>query len=376
VGLFFGGSSVEHEVSVVSARGIARALDPEKVECVPIGVTGDGAWLSPEASRRILEGGGERVEAGGAADDGIRVVAEPGAGLAVRDGRGSVDRLPLDAVFCVVHGWGGEDGRIQGLLDLAGVPYVGAGVLGSAVGMDKAVAKAVFERHGLPVGPWTSFARSEYLADPGGVVSRIESALAYPVFVKPANGGSSVGISRVAERAGLAGAIDRALVCDRKIVVESGLDAREIECAVLGNDDPEASVPGEIVPSREFYDYEAKYLDGTSRLLIPAPIGEAVSREIRRLAVAAFRALDLAGMARVDFFLERGTDRIHLNEVNTLPGFTPISMYPKLWEASGLAYPELLSRLIQLAVDRALSERQRASRRTAPELLGRVEGVG
>jgi D-alanine-D-alanine ligase len=374
VGLIFGGSSVEHEVSVVSARGIARALDPARVESVPIGVTGEGTWLSPEASGRILEGKADRVEA--SADDGVRIVAEPGGGLRTRDREGAGESLPLDAVFCVMHGWGGEDGRIQGLLDLAGLPYVGPGVLGSAVGMDKAVAKAVFERCGLPVAPWTSFVRSDYESDPEAVMSAVESRLSFPVFVKPSNGGSSVGISKVASRADFAGAIDRALLCDRKVVVEEGLDAREIECAVLGNDRPEASVAGEIVPSREFYDYEAKYLDGTSRLLIPAPLDAAAEGEIRRLAVEAFRALDLAGMARVDFFLARGTGRIYLNEVNTLPGFTPISMYPKLWEASGLAYRDLLFRLIQLAMDRATSERRRASRRTAPELEGRVEGAG
>jgi len=374
VGLIFGGSSVEHEVSVVSARGIAAALDPGRIECVPIAVTGEGAWLSPEASSRILAGTADRVEP--AAADASRIVAEPGDGLRTRDGEGRGESLRLDAVFCVMHGWGGEDGRVQGLLDLADVPYVGPGVLGSAVGMDKAVAKAVFERHGLPVAPWTSFVRSDYEDDPRAVVSGIESRLAFPVFVKPSNGGSSVGITKVASRAELPEAIDRALLCDRKVVVEEGLDAREIECAVLGNDRPEASVPGEIVPSREFYDYEAKYLDGTSRLLIPAPLEGAAAEEIRRLAVEAFRALDLAGMARVDFFLGRTTGRIHLNEVNTLPGFTPISMYPKLWEASGLAYPDLLSRLVDLAVDRARSDRRRASRRSAPELEGRVEGAG
>jgi D-alanine-D-alanine ligase len=364
VGLVFGGPSLEHEVSVVSARGIAKALDPGRFACVPLAVTGDGAWLSPELSTRVLQGSDARTDLASASDDGARVVAEPGAGLAVVDRDGRSKRLPLDVVFCVMHGWGGEDGRLQGLLDLAGVPYVGPGVLGSAAGMDKEIAKAVFERHGLPVAPWTSFTRDEFTRDPGGVASRILALLPLPVFVKPANGGSSVGIGKVKDPSALTPAIEAALRCDRKVVVEEGLDAREIECAVLGNERPECSIPGEILPSREFYDYEAKYVDGTSRLLIPAPLDERTAEEIRALAIRAFTALDLAGMARVDFFLVRGTGRVVLNEVNTLPGFTPISMYPKLWEASGLPYPELVARLIRLALERSASERERARRRT------------
>lgn len=364
VGLVFGGPSVEHEVSVVSARGVAKALDPGRFDCVPLAVTGGGAWLSPEASRRILDGTEDRTDASSISHDGSRVAVEPGAGLAIVERDGRSRSLPVDVIFCVMHGWGGEDGRIQGLLDLAGVPYVGPGVLGSAAGMDKEIAKAVFERHGLPVAPWTSFRREDFARDPAGTMSRVLSLLPLPMFVKPANGGSSVGITKVKEAPALAPAIEAALRCDRKVVVEEGLDAREIECAVLGNDRPECSVPGEILPSREFYDYEAKYLDGTSGLLIPAPLDEAAAAEIRDLAVRAFSALDLAGMARVDFFLVRSTGRVVINEVNTLPGFTPISMYPKLWEASGLTYPELLAKLIRLAFERTASERERARRRS------------
>jgi D-alanine-D-alanine ligase len=363
VGLLFGGPSVEHEVSVVSARGVAAALDPERFECIPLGVTEEGTWLPPDASKRVLEGAYARVELPGGSDDGGRVVAAPGGGLRQIGCPNGSRPVPIDVIFSVMHGWGGEDGRVQGMLELAGVPYVGAGVTGSATGMDKEIAKAVFERRGLPVAPWTSFSREDFRSSPRETAARIASELGFPLFVKPANGGSSVGVSKVKEIGGLTPAIEKALACDRKVVVEAGLDAREVECAVLGNDKPEASVLGEILPSREFYDYEAKYLDGTSRLVIPAPLDPATTAEIRSHALAAFRALDLAGMARVDFFVLRRTGRVYLNEVNTLPGFTPISMYPKLWEASGLSYAELLARLIRLALDRQASEAERSTRR-------------
>ena len=362
VGLLFGGASVEHEVSVVSARGVLEALDPARFTCIPLAVTGEGRWLARERSARILTSDARRVESALGADDGGRLVAEPGGGIVELHPRGGHSRVDLDVVFSVVHGWGGEDGRIQGLLDLAGVPYVGAGVLGSAVGMDKEAAKRILESRGIPVVPWISLLREEYRSDPAGVVERISTRLSFPLFVKPANGGSSVGVSRVAEPVSLPGALDQAFACDRKAVVESGIDAREIECAVLGNDRPEASIPGEIVPSREFYDYAAKYLDGTSQLRIPAPLPPSTVATVRRLAVEVFRALNLEGMARVDFFVERATDRVFANEANTLPGFTPISMYPKLWEASGLPYSELLDRLIRLALERARSENTRVSR--------------
>lgn len=346
---------MEHEVSVVSARGVASALDPERFETVPVGICRDGRWLAPADSAQVLSSDAKRVEAGEGA--GSRLVVDPGFGGLLRTTPGAeAQRVPLDVVFSVVHGWGGEDGRIQGLLDLAGIPCVGAGVLGSAVGMDKQVAKALFAERGLPVGPWRSMRRGDWLRDRPEEEARLVAALGLPLFVKPANGGSSVGISKVRTQAELPSAMELAFALDGKVVVERGLEAREVECAVLGNDDPQASVPGEIVPSGEFYDYASKYEDGTSKLLIPAPLGPAVSDAIRALAIRAFHALDLSGMARVDFFVEKKTERVFLNEVNTLPGFTPISMYPKLWEATGLSYRELLTRLIELARERGVAE--------------------
>ncbi|HEX6853356.1 MAG TPA: D-alanine--D-alanine ligase family protein [Candidatus Polarisedimenticolaceae bacterium] len=363
VGLLFGGASVEHEVSVVSARGVAAALDAAKFECVCLAVTGDGRWLLPEAGAAVLAAKAPRVEAP-APDPGGRIVVDPGGGGLVAQGNGEGTRsVPIDVVFSVMHGWGGEDGRVQGLLELAGVPYVGAGVLGSAVGMDKRVAKQVFEAHGLPVGPWLAIDRDAWSSDPRSAREAVGAATAWPVFVKPANGGSSVGISKVKAAQELDAALEEAFRHDRTAVVEQGLDVREIEVAVLGNGSPEASVPGEIVPSNEFYDYAAKYLDNASTLRIPAPLDAATAQRVRTLAIEAFRALDLAGLARVDFFLENGSGKLFVNEVNTLPGFTPISMYPKLWEATGLAYPLLLERLIELALERADDERRRATRR-------------
>jgi len=286
--------------------------------------------------------------------------------------------LAIDVLFPLVHGWGGEDGRLQGALELAAVPYVGAGVLGSAAGMDKAMAKDVFAAHGIPVGPWRLVSRESWVSGRAAVVDDVAGRLRFPVFVKPANGGSSVGVSKVAAPPDLAPAIDAALRHDRRAVVEQGIDAREIECAVLGNAEPEASGLGEIAPSRDFYDYEAKYVDGTSKLSIPADLDEATTVAIRRFALDAFRSLDLAGFARVDFLLDRKSGRPYLNEVNTLPGFTPISMFPKLWEAAGLAYPRLVERLVDLALERAKSDSARATRREAREAAtgeGRGGGV-
>ncbi|HUC42628.1 MAG TPA: D-alanine--D-alanine ligase family protein [Candidatus Sulfotelmatobacter sp.] len=361
VGLVFGGPSVEHEVSVVSARGVSKALDRSRFEVVPLGVTGGGRWLSPEDSGRVLDSGAARVDGDAAA---ARVLVDPGSGgLVVHAEGGAPHRLALDVVFPVMHGWGGEDGRLQGLLDLALIPCVGPGVLGSAVGMDKQVAKALFEQAGIPVGPWRALHRGAWEADRAAHARRLVAELGTPLFVKPANGGSSVGISKVRAPEEIDAALALAFSLDRKVVIERGLDAREIECAVLGNDRPAVSVCGEIVPSREFYDYASKYQDGTSRLAIPAPLDPGVSDRIRALAAAAFRALDLSGMARVDFFLEKADGGVFLNEVNTLPGFTPISMYPKLWEASGLPYPDLLARLIDLARERFEDAGSRRTRR-------------
>lgn len=359
IGLLFGGPSVEHEVSVISARGVAAGLDRDRFECLPIGITGEGVWLPPEPSEQVLSGDASRVEG----DASERLVADPSAGLVRLGGGRAGERLALDVVFSVVHGWGGEDGRIQGLLDLAGIPYVGSGVLGSAAAMDKEIAKFVFEARGLPVGPWRSLTREAFHAGRASVLEDLVSDLGLPLFVKPANGGSSVGVTRVGDRRALLPALEEAFRLDRKAVIEAALDAREIECAVLGNEPADASVPGEIVPSREFYDYAAKYLDGTSELRIPAPLSAEAAETVRRLALEAYRALDLAGLARVDFFVERETETVYVNEVNTLPGFTPISMYPKLWEATGLRYGDLLERLIRLALDRSAAERSRVSRR-------------
>ena len=353
---------MEHEVSLVSARGVASALDQARFETVALGISRDGRWLALEESALVLASDAKRVPAG--KGGGAHLVVDPGFGGLIRIAPGAdAQPVPLDVVFSVVHGWGGEDGRIQGLLELAGVPYVGAGVLGSAVGMDKQVQKALFQERGLPVGPWRSMQRSDWRRDREGEQGRLISALGLPMFTKPSNGGSSVGISKVHIAAELPAALELAFAHDRKVVIERGLEVREVECAVLGNESPEASVPGEIVPSGEFYDYASKYEDGTSRLLIPAPLEPLVADAIRALAIEAFIALDLSGMARVDFFVEKGTGRVLLNEVNTLPGFTPISMYPKLWEATGLTYLGLLTRLIDLARERSELERDRARRR-------------
>ena len=365
VGLLFGGRSVEHEVSVVSARGVAAALGQAGLECVPLGVTGDGRWLTPELSAAILEGSGTRVEASPDRDVGARVLVDPGgAGLLLLSADGAATRrLSIDVLFPLVHGWGGEDGRLQGVLELAAIPYVGAGVLGSAVGMDKAIARQLFAQHGLPVAPWHSVTRRSFDRAPGAVEQEIVSRLGLPVFVKPANGGSSVGVSRASGEPELRAALDAAFRLDAKVVAEKALDAREIECAVLGNDDPEATGLGEIVPSGEFYDYASKYLDDASELLIPAELEPEMTERIREYALSAFRALDLRGFARVDFFVERETDQCYINEVNTLPGFTPISMFPKLWEAAGLSYRRLIERLVELALELAGQQDRRQTRR-------------
>ena len=340
VGVIYGGRSGEHEVSVASAASIFKHIDAEKYEAVPIRIEKTGRWSLggrvPQAlsAAAVLEG--QRTEA-------LQTI-EPSAAVAASG---------IDVVFPVLHGPYGEDGTVQGLLELANVAYVGAGVLGSAAGMDKAVMKTLFAAGGLPIVPHLVALRREWERDGPEVTRRVRDGLRYPVFVKPANLGSSVGISKARSDAELTVAMELALQFDRKIVIEAAVpDAREIECAVLGNDEPRASVPGEIIPSREFYDYEAKYLDEASELLIPAPLSAAETARIQQLAVDAFRAAEGAGMARVDFLIGRGTGEIFVNEVNTIPGFTTISMYPKLWEASGLPYPALIDRLIELALER------------------------
>jgi len=348
IGVIFGGRSGEHEVSLVSATSIINSLDREKYEVVPIGITPEGRWISSGRVLSLLK------EKAGLESEPERFLApEPNRQALITADGGIKSDLPLDVVFPVIHGTYGEDGTLQGLLEMASIPYVGAGVLGSAVGMDKIAQKQILERTKFPVVKYVYFPTSEYAATPRRIVNAIERSLQYPVFVKPANTGSSVGISKVHLRKELLTALEIASGYDRRIIVEQGVtNAREIECAVLGNDSPVASVLGEIVPSNEFYDYEAKYVDGKSQAFIPALLPKRVASKIRRMAVQAFRAIDCAGMARVDFFVGRRNNRIWLNELNTIPGFTSISMYAKLWESTGLSYSALLDRLIELALER------------------------
>jgi D-alanine-D-alanine ligase len=354
VGVIFGGRSAEHEVSLASARSIMSALDKDKYEVVQIGITRDGRWIASGDPMRALASGdaadsGPAALLGDPSQRGLIRLETPARGVEAFRG---VKLSELDVIFPVLHGPYGEDGTVQGLLDLADLPYVGCGVTASAVGMDKAVMKDVFRAHGLPVVDYLVVKRKDWEADPEDVIAQAEARLAYPMFVKPANLGSSVGVSKAHDRAGLRTGLDLAARYDRKLLVERGIDAREIEVSVLGNDDPIASIPGEIIPSREFYSYEAKYLDDASELLIPAPIPAESAEHARRMAIEAYRALDCAGMARVDFLMDRHTGVLWLGEVNTIPGFTKISMYPKLWEASGIPYPELVERLIDLALER------------------------
>jgi D-alanine-D-alanine ligase len=354
VGVIFGGRSAEHEISLASARSIMSALDKDKYEVVQIGITRDGRWIASGDPMRALASGdaadsGPAALLGDPSQRGLIRLETPARGVEAFRG---VKLSELDVIFPVLHGPYGEDGTVQGLLDLADLPYVGCGVTASAVGMDKAVMKDVFRAHGLPVVDYLVVKRKDWEADPEDVIAQAEARLAYPMFVKPANLGSSVGVSKAHDRAGLRTGLDLAARYDRKLLVERGIDAREIEVSVLGNDDPIASIPGEIIPSREFYSYEAKYLDDASELLIPAPIPAESAEHARRMAIEAYRALDCAGMARVDFLMDRHTGVLWLGEVNTIPGFTKISMYPKLWEASGIPYPELVERLIDLALER------------------------
>ena len=334
VGVVFGGRSGEHEISLRSAESVLRSLDPAKYEAIPIGITHEGKWLTSKNALALLPK--EAIAQTLASGESFNLPAEPRA-------KGFVD-----VIFPVLHGTYGEDGTIQGFLELANVPYVGASVIGSAIGMDKDVMKRLLREAGLPVGEYWTIRRSEI----GSFVERQFEKLPYPVFVKPANLGSSVGITKVHGPEELHAALVTAGEFDRKIVIETGFDAREIEISVLGNDDPIASVPGEIVPAREFYDYEAKYGGEESRLLIPAPLSAAQSEEARSLAIRTFKALEGAGLGRVDLFLERPTAKFWVNEINTMPGFTSISMYPKLWEASGMPYAELIDRMISLALER------------------------
>jgi D-alanine-D-alanine ligase len=371
VGVIFGGRSGEHAVSIASAASVLRALDPAKYEVVPIGITHAGQWLAG-VSPLLLQEGQQTMEEAASANAEVTAVtltADPTRhGLVSADapGSGSGSQRPLDVVIPVLHGTYGEDGTLQGLLEMAGVPYAGCGVLGSALGMDKEKAKMVFQAAGLPVVEWLTVRRGEVERDAEAAYQRIEGRFTYPVFVKPANLGSSVGVGKAHHREELGAALAAALDYDRKVIVEPGVNCRELECGVLGNDEPIASIVGEVVPSGEFYDYRAKYIDNASRLHLPAPIPHETAEELRRMAVEAFRALDLSGLARVDFFLDKDSGQLYVNEVNTMPGFTQISMYPKLWEASGIPYPELLDRLIQLGLER-YQEKQRNRTSFDPE---------
>lgn len=360
IGLVFGGRSGEHEVSLRSTRSVLEALDRQKFEPVLIGIDLGGRWhlLSDEQFDRLTAGPGlPRLESG---DAEIALAPVPSRGELLAIGA-SQRRLPaLDVVFPVLHGPLGEDGTIQGLLELADVPYVGAGVLGSALGMDKDVQKRLLRQAGLPVVDHVAIRCREWQQAATAVRAGLE-ALPYPLFVKPANLGSSVGVSKVHDATELGPAIDAAFAYDDKIVVEKGVDAREIECSVLGNEEPEVSVPGEICPGDEFYSYDAKYVnEHGATFIIPAPLPADVTAEIRRMAAAAFLAIECEGMARVDFFIERGSGEVLINELNTIPGFTSISQYPRLWEATGLSYRGLLERLIDLAFERHARRRRRA----------------
>ena len=380
VGILFGGRSGEHEVSLLSAASVVNAIDKTKYEVVPVGITKDGRWVTAGDAERLLTGRaqeeGKHLRAGdpettpGAAvlatGESVVVPPEPahrgGASLAPFQTdavlrRASDRAINVDVIFPVLHGTFGEDGTIQGLLELADIPYVGAGVLGSAAGMDKDVMKALFIAAGLPIVKHVTILRGDWDENPKKTEKLVESKVKYPMFVKPANLGSSVGISKAHNRRELGPAIYEAAKFDRKVVIEQGVGgakqkAREIECSVLGNDKPAASVPGEIVPGKEFYDYTAKYLDEGSELIIPAKLTKAETKKVQELAIKSFRAVDCSGLARVDFLMDPKTRKLYVNEINTMPGFTAISMYPKLWAASGLGYADLIDRLIQLGLER------------------------
>ena len=351
VGVIFGGRSGEHEVSLASAASVIRALDPEKYEAVPIGIGKDGRWFIGTPAQKMLPDvlrQGQRV----------MLSADPNVGALMPVEQGSAAWQRLDVIFPVLHGTYGEDGTVQGLLDLAGIAYVGSGVIGSAVGMDKDMAKRLFMQAGLPVGEFLAVLRSQWEKARERLLKTIPKKFGFPLFVKPATLGSSVGTTKVHHRQELPAALDLAAELAPKILVERNLKGREIEVSVLGNDEPKASVPGEIIPHREFYDYTAKYLEEGTRLEIPARLTKTQVRRFQQYAVRAFRCLECRGMARVDFFLEKPSGQIYVNEVNTIPGFTSISMYPKLWEASGIPYRELIDRLIQFALAEH-GERQR-----------------
>jgi D-alanine-D-alanine ligase len=388
VGVLFGGRSGEHEVSLLSAASVLKAIDPKKYEIIPIGITREGRWLTPSDAERLLRGemtpkeSGRHLRAGDPQATASAAVLAKGEAVivppvpqshglvpfesAVKPGDHAID---VDVIFPVLHGTFGEDGTIQGLLELADIAYVGAGVLGSSTGMDKDVMKKLFAAARLPMVKHVTVLRRHWEQEPKQVRKEIEGKLKYPVFVKPANLGSSVGISKVRERDELAAAMTEAARFDRKIVIEEGVGgkkhkARELECAVLGNDEPRASVVGEIVPAAEFYSYNDKYIDEGSKPIIPAPISKQTAKDVQKMSVRAFQAVDCCGLARVDFLMDPKTGKVFLNEINTMPGFTSISMYPKMWEASGLKYSDLIDQLIQLALERYRDKQKNQYSRT------------
>jgi len=374
IGVLFGGRSTEHEVSILSAQSIIAAMDPQRFEAVPLYIDKNGRWLvGGSLTRLVSEDAASKYvylppdpthHALVPAQDGHgHESASPGSGESRGEGL-----PPLDAVFPVFHGLNGEDGTIQGVLELANIPYVGAGVLGSALGLDKIYMKRAFAAAGLPIVDYLPITRRQYEQDPNAFVALVEERLGYPCFSKFANSGSSVGTTKAHDRAELFAGLHLAASFDRKLLVERAVDARELEVSVLGNDEPQASVVGEIIPAHEFYDYDAKYLDEGSRLVIPAAIEGDVAEKVRAMALRAFQAVDAAGMARVDFFMERKSGRVLVNELNTIPGFTRISMYPKLWEASGLPYPKLIERLVDLAIER-FNDKQRSQTAIDSRLL-------
>ena len=358
VGLIFGGKSGEHEVSFCSASSIIKAIDKDKYTVVPIGITKKGRWISPQDSELALQSG--RIEG----KNTVILLNDPSGKALVRiDNNQRLDKGSalerLDLVFSVLHGPHGEDGTVQGLLELADIPYVGAGVVASAISMDKDLMKIIFKQRDLPVLKWMTIKRKEWQKDKEKILSLVQDDFEYPLFVKPTNLGSSVGITKVHKKEELDKAIDLASSYDRKILIEEGLEeAREIECSVLGNDEPQASVVGEVKPAGEFYDYDSKYIDKETQLIVPADLPDGVSRKVQEIALRAFKAIDAAGMARVDFFVSKKENKIYLSEINTIPGFTSASMYPRLWEASGIPYSELIDRLIHLALERHQDKNQ------------------
>ena len=358
VGLIFGGKSGEHEVSFCSASSIIKAIDKDKYTVVPIGITKKGRWISPQDSELALQSG--RIEG----KNTVILLNDPSGKALVRiDNNQRLDKGSalerLDLVFSVLHGPHGEDGTVQGLLELADIPYVGAGVVASAISMDKDLMKIIFKQRDLPVLKWMTIKRKEWQKDKEKILSLVQDDFEYPLFVKPTNLGSSVGVTKVHKKEELDEAIDLASSYDRKILIEEGLEeAREIECSVLGNDEPQVSVVGEVKPAGEFYDYDSKYIDKETQLIVPADLPDGVSRKVQEIALRAFKAVDAAGMARIDFFVSKKENKIYLSEINTIPGFTSVSMYPRLWEASGIPYPDLIDRLIQLALERYQDKNQ------------------